>query len=65
MATAEQDVVFQTTTRDELSAELDMLAQESLDLSGEDFIQRWTAGDLDQDDPTVARLAVFARLLRV
>ena len=65
MATAEFDVIHSTTTRDEIRAELDQLVPDALGMSGEEFLQRWNSGELDSFDPTVARLAVFARLLRV
>lgn len=65
MATAEHKVVFETATREEIYAELDQLARETLDISADEFVERWTSGELDPYDPTVARLAVFARLLRV
>ena len=63
MATVEFDVVHVETTRDEIRAELDQLAREALGISGEQFVERMSTGDLDAFDPTVARLAVLARLL--
>lgn len=63
MATVEFDVVRVETTRDEIRAELDQLAREALDISGEEFVTRLNNGGLDAFDPTVARLAVLARLL--
>ncbi len=63
MATAEFDVVHVETTRDEIRAELDTLAQQALGISGDDFVTRLNSGGLDAFDPTVARLAVLARLL--
>lgn len=65
MATVESDVIHQVATLDEVRDVLDEMAQEALAISGEEFLERWRAGDLDDLDPTVARLAVFARLLAV
>jgi hypothetical protein len=65
MATAEHDVAFETATRDEIHAELDILTQEALGISADEFIERWSDGDLDSFDPTVARLGVLARLLKL
>lgn len=65
MATVARDVVFETTTQEEIRTELDQLGHEMLGISGEEFLKQWANGGLDPYDPTVARLAVFARLLSV
>lgn len=63
MATAEHQAVVERLTRDEILDEMDRLAQARLGISGEEFFVRWQAGGLDEFDPTVARIAVLARLL--
>lgn len=63
MATAEFEAIEDRLTRAEIRAELDRAASEQLGMSGEVFFDQWRAGNLDEFDPKIARLAVLARLL--
>ncbi len=64
MATAEHEIVYDIATRDELRAELDKLARERMGITGDEFLERWRAGDLDEFSPTVSGVtAVLARLI--
>jgi hypothetical protein len=63
VATVEHDIIYEQVTRDELRTEVDRYACERLGMSGEDFLTRWRAGELDEFSPTVSRIAVLARLL--
>lgn len=63
MAIAERECsTYEIATRDEICAELDRLARERLDMSGEDFLRRLSAGELDEYSPSVSRIAVLARI---
>ena len=64
MATVEDQAPTERVTRHELCAALDSLAQERLGMSAAEFMAALAAGELDPYDPTVARLAILARLLR-
>ena len=64
MATTEDHVPVERITMRELRAALDSLAQERLGMSAAGFIAALKAGELDPYDPTVARLAILARLVR-
>lgn len=46
----------------ELHAELDRLAWDRAGISADEFLRRWRAGELDDSEPKIARLAVLARL---
>jgi hypothetical protein len=63
MATAEHKPEFETVTRDEVRAELDRAARDTLGISGGDFVRRLSSGELTESAPAVWRLAVLARLL--
>lgn len=63
MATVEQDIIYERVTHDDLMREIDRLARERLGLSGEAFLARWRAEELDPFSPTVSRIAVLARLV--
>lgn len=64
MAIAERECsTYEIATRDEICAELDRLARERLDMSGEDFLRRLSAGELDEYSPSVSRIAVLARII--
>ena len=63
MATVEHDSVVEHLTREEIAEELDRYATARLGMSGAEFFERWRAGQLDEFDPKVARLAVLARFL--
>jgi hypothetical protein len=65
MATIEHEVVFETATREEIHAELDALAHDAFGLTADEFAQRLESGELDALNPTVGRLAVLARLIRL
>ena len=64
MATAENHSAAESVTTQELCAALDLLAQERVGMSGGEFIAALKGGELDPYDPTVARLAILARLVR-
>lgn len=64
MATAENHAPTEHVTTQELWAALDSLARERMGTSAAGFITALKAGDLDPYDPTVARLAILARLVR-
>lgn len=63
MATIEFEAVEDRLTLAEIREALDRAARSELDMSGEDFVAHWKAGDLDTFEPKIARLAVLARLL--
>jgi hypothetical protein len=52
-----------TLTQEEIRKELDDAAQRVLGLDVDEFLERYRAGELDADDPTVLRLTILARLL--
>lgn len=64
MATVDEYVPAERVTTKELYAALDALTQERLGQSADEFIAALKAGDHDVYSPTVARLAILARLLR-
>jgi hypothetical protein len=52
-------------TPEEGKALLDRAAREVLNISGEDFLVRWDAGDyVDSDDPGVTRVAMLIPFAR-
>lgn len=63
MATAEHQSAIEHLTREEIREEIDRYASARLGMSGEEFLERRRAGELDEFDPKVARLAVLARFL--
>jgi hypothetical protein len=64
MAIAEHDIAgYDVATRDELRGDLDQLSRELLGLNGEEFLEQWKAGRLDDFSPRVSRVALLARLI--
>ena len=64
MAIAGHDIAaYDTATRDELRSDLDQLSRDLLGLSGEEFLEQWKAGKLDDFAPRVSRVALLARLV--
>jgi len=52
-------------TRDEGVAMLDRAARESLNISGDEFLARWDAGEYeDMDDPAITRVAMLIPFAR-
>jgi len=52
-------------TRDEGVALLDRAARESLNISGDEFLARWDAGEYeDMDDPAITRVAMLIPFAR-
>jgi hypothetical protein len=59
----EVDVV--EVTREEGRAILDRAAREALNISGEDFLAKWDAGQYENDDdPAVTRVAMLIPFAR-
>ena len=50
-------------TRAEVRDEIDRAARDQLGMTGDEFFEQWRAGNLDEFEPKIARLAVLARLL--
>ena len=55
-------VRYEQTTREEIRKEVARIARESFGLSAEEFMMRVRSGRLRRDDPSVARLALLARV---
>jgi hypothetical protein len=63
MATAVKAVDAKELTRDEGSALLDRQARRLLDMSGEEFIAAWDAGDFNGDTPERPEIVTLVMLL--
>ena len=63
MATVEFEAAEERLSRADIHAELDRAARERLGMSADEFLERLAAGDLDEFEPKIARLAVLARLI--
>jgi len=64
MAIVEDDYVpTETVTAGELRAALDSLSSERMGMTADGFIAALEEGQLDPYDPTVAHLAILARLI--
>ena len=62
-ADAEVDVV--EATRDEGRELLDRAAREVLNMSGDEFLAKWDAGEFeDADDPAITRVAMLIPFAR-
>jgi hypothetical protein len=59
------EVEVTEATRDEGRAMLDRAAREVLNISGEEFLARWDAGEYrDADDPAITRVAMLIPFAR-
>jgi hypothetical protein len=62
---AEHGVDVVEVTREEGREILDRAAQEALNISGEEFLARWDAGQYEDDeDPAVTRVAMLIPFAR-
>ena len=54
---AELETRWQALTRDEARAQFDQAARENLGMSGQEFVRKWEAGEIDNPDrPEVMRV---------
>ena len=64
-AREQTEVEVVEATRDEGKAMLDRAAREALNMSGEEFLARWDAGEYDDShDPAVTRVAMLIPFAR-
>jgi hypothetical protein len=62
---APADIEVAEATREEGREMLDRAAREVLNLTGEEFLARWDAGDYrDADDPAITRVAMLIPFAR-
>ncbi len=59
------DVAVAEATREEGNGMLDRAAREVLNISGDEFLRRWDAGDYqDAEDPAITRVAMLIPFAR-